>query len=292
MAVEKKALKPKRLTPKPDVLRELYLLSGNNCAMPQCNHVIIDHAGVVVGHVCHIEAAMPDGPRFNPHQTNEQRRAFSNLVLMCAMHHAQIDSMQHEATYTVQKLRKIKADHEKKFKGLAHSLEQAFESSYVDLTDSLAPTNPESFAQLEQVVPHCKVDESDQSARLKQVRSFVKKLSKVPADEREFMTSVIKRWIKLEAHTACVQVHVEDIKGAMGISHRRIKMLGEAMERYEVGSIGLAGSFSSDKDEWHVIVDDPSDFVTWADIARLCKKTGREIDDFSVRLDFGLLDAT
>jgi hypothetical protein len=40
-----------RLTPKPEVLRELYLLSGNNCAMPGCKNVIIDRAGVVVGHI-------------------------------------------------------------------------------------------------------------------------------------------------------------------------------------------------------------------------------------------------
>ena len=87
----KKAPKAKRLTPKPEVLRELYILSGNNCAMPGCKNVIIDRAGVVVGHVCHIEAAKPEGSRFNLNQNNEQRRALSNLVLMCKGHHAQID---------------------------------------------------------------------------------------------------------------------------------------------------------------------------------------------------------
>ena len=51
--------KPKRLTPKPEVLRELYLLSGNQCAMPNCRNVIIDDKGTVIGQVCHIEAAMP-----------------------------------------------------------------------------------------------------------------------------------------------------------------------------------------------------------------------------------------
>ncbi|MCP3018634.1 hypothetical protein [Cupriavidus basilensis] len=96
----------KRLTPKPDTLRELYLLSGNNCAIPDCDNVIIDHGGVVVGHVCHIEAAMLDGARFNPAQSNENRRSLDNLVLMCAGHHAQIDSKKHEATWTVSKLKK------------------------------------------------------------------------------------------------------------------------------------------------------------------------------------------
>jgi len=63
--------KPKRLVPKPDVLRELYLLSGKNCAMPDCNNVIVDSKGVVIGQVCHIEAASPKGPRFNAKQSND-----------------------------------------------------------------------------------------------------------------------------------------------------------------------------------------------------------------------------
>ena len=84
--------KPKRLTPTPEVLRQLYLLSGNNCAMADCDHLIIDGKGVVIGHVCHIEAALPDGARFNAQMTNEQRRAESNLVLMCGGHHKSIRS--------------------------------------------------------------------------------------------------------------------------------------------------------------------------------------------------------
>jgi hypothetical protein len=74
-AVSAKKSKVMRLTPKPEVLRELYLLSGNNCAMPGCANSIIDSAGVVVGHICHIDAAMPDGARFIPDQTNEERHA-------------------------------------------------------------------------------------------------------------------------------------------------------------------------------------------------------------------------
>jgi hypothetical protein len=173
-----------RLTPKPEVLRELYLLSGNNCAMPGCKNVIIDRAGVVVGHICHIEAAMPDGARFNPDQTNEERRALSNLVLICAGHHAQIDSKKHEKKWTLAAVRKIKADHEKKFKGLDDSLQQAFQSSFVDSTDALSPTNAESFAELERLVPHAKVRSDKKPERKAETDDFLKKMSLVPDEER------------------------------------------------------------------------------------------------------------
>ena len=70
--------KAKRLTPKPEVLRELFLKSGNMCAFPSCLHPIIDSNGVYIAQLCHIEAAEEGGQRFNPNQSNEQRRQFEN----------------------------------------------------------------------------------------------------------------------------------------------------------------------------------------------------------------------
>ena len=289
MTATKRVSTPKRLKPKPEVLRELYLLSGNNCAIPDCNHVIIDHAGVAVGHVCHIEAAMPDGARFNKGQTNEERSALANLVLMCAGHHTQIDSKQHEKKWTVLKLRKIKADHEKKFKGLDNSLQQAFQNGYVDSTDSLSPTVATSFAEFERLLPESKLRASQESKRLKQISGFVKKLGNVPEDERKLMASIIRRAMKLNLHEGSVCVHVDDVKSVFGIGHSRIKSLCAALERHQVGSVDLAGT-AKDEDEYHVILQEPSDYVTWAELVKFCEKSGRDLDDFMLRLNFGLLD--
>ena len=52
-----------RLIPSSKTLRSLYLRSGNLCAMNGCENVIINNAGVMIGEVCHIAAAKPDGPR-------------------------------------------------------------------------------------------------------------------------------------------------------------------------------------------------------------------------------------
>ena len=289
MTGSKKVPKAKRLTPKPEVLRELYILSGNNCAMPDCNNVIIDHAGVVVGHVCHIEAAMPDGPRFNFNQTNDQRRALSNLVLMCAGHHAQIDSKKHEKKWTVAALQKIKAGHEKKFLGLDNSLQQAFKNSYVDSTDSLIPTLPESFSELERFLPDCKLRSDEEPKRRKQIGAFIQKLGRVPEDERKFMAGVIRRAIKLDTKSDTVCVHVDDIKGAFKMGHSKIKTIGDALQRYGVGSVDLAGTIN-DRDEPHVMLMDPSEYLTWFDIAQFCEASSHDIDDFVLRLKFGILD--
>ncbi len=75
--------KVKRLQPVPQTLRRLFLTSGNLCAFPGCSEQIIDVAGHFVGQLCHIEGAEPGGERFNSHMTNEDRRQFENLMLMC-----------------------------------------------------------------------------------------------------------------------------------------------------------------------------------------------------------------
>ena len=87
--------------------------------MPGCKNVIIDSMGVVVGHICHIEAAMPDGPRFNKNQSNNDRRALSNLVLMCAGHHLQIDSKKHEAKWPVSRRKEAQGGARSAFQGVS-----------------------------------------------------------------------------------------------------------------------------------------------------------------------------
>jgi len=82
----------------------------NRCAFPNCTHNIVDQYGHFIGEICHIEAANNDGERFNPNQSNEDRRHISNLVLMCPIHHKITNNVD---IYDVEKMREIKASHEK-----------------------------------------------------------------------------------------------------------------------------------------------------------------------------------
>src|SRR5687767_6323341 len=69
----------------------LFALSGNRCAFPKCRNGLIER-GVVVGEMCHIEAKEEGGPRYNKSQSKDEREAFENLILMCAIHHKVIDT--------------------------------------------------------------------------------------------------------------------------------------------------------------------------------------------------------
>lgn len=113
----------KRLAPTAETIRRLYLLSGNQCAFPGCNHPIIIEGGKYVSELCHICGAEEGGERFNPSQSNEDRRQFENLMLMCHDHHVITNDV---VAYPAERLREMKADHEKRFeRGLASMMEAA-----------------------------------------------------------------------------------------------------------------------------------------------------------------------
>lgn len=104
----------KRKTPTLTTIKKLFLLSSNKCAFLSCNQLLYDEeSDQLVGEICHIEAAEEGGERFNPKQTDEQRRHISNLILFCANHHKVTNNVE---IYSVDKLKKIKKEHEQKNK--------------------------------------------------------------------------------------------------------------------------------------------------------------------------------
>lgn len=101
-----------RKAPNLATLRRLFTLSGNQCAFPGCNHKLVDEDGVFVAEICHIEAAEPLGERYNKRQTDEERRCFENLMLMCHAHHKKTDDIKR---FDVFALKEIKKNHETQF---------------------------------------------------------------------------------------------------------------------------------------------------------------------------------
>lgn len=96
-------------------LRKLDTLAGNQCAAPDCDRKLIARDGeTIVSKICHIEAASPQGPRWNPDMTDDDRRHFSNLILLCDECHTIVDSKDNEAAHPVELLKRWKSDHESK----------------------------------------------------------------------------------------------------------------------------------------------------------------------------------
>lgn len=99
----------------PTTVKRLHLLSGNQCAMPECTRLLIASDGeTVISKICHIEAASVDGPRYNVSMTDDDRRHFNNLILLCDEHHSMVDNKANEALYPVSLLKEWKRNHESK----------------------------------------------------------------------------------------------------------------------------------------------------------------------------------
>lgn len=89
--------------------------AANRCAFNDCRkELVVDATETddesLVGEECHIVAREEGGPRGISELTPEQRDKYSNLIILCNVHHKVIDDQPGE--YTVDKLHQLKTNHE------------------------------------------------------------------------------------------------------------------------------------------------------------------------------------
>jgi len=145
---------------KPSTLKRLHLLSGNQCAAPDCNHPLLARDGeTIVSKICHIQAASALGSRWNPNMTDDQRRHFDNLILLCDECHSMIDNPENESKYPVALLHKWKRDHESTMTysvlvrrpGLLSQVISAIADAEFDAELEAPPQGMDSFAIQEKI---------------------------------------------------------------------------------------------------------------------------------------------
>lgn len=118
-----------RIPLKPSTIKQLFAHSGNECAFQNCIETIVTKEGVILGEICHIEAAEKGGERYNPISNDEFRRSFANLILFCPKHHKITNDVKR---YPVSKLTEMKTFHENKFKSKAFTVsDQIVENAIV-----------------------------------------------------------------------------------------------------------------------------------------------------------------
>lgn len=275
---------PKRLKPTPEVLRKLFLLSGNECAMPDCSTVLIDGNGTMVGDIAHIAAAKSDGSRFDSKMTNEERRGFENLVLLCATHHRQVDGPSSEVTR--EEMEQINATHEARFSAVEETIRKRFEPQFPDATDGLVATKPTTLNGLRQVFGEDAFSDDDVATETPKLAAYADKLANVPEVYRDFVCQVIARCVKIDSwRFDRPSVPCHDLIAAFNIGDRElIKAVGL------LDSYGFA-SFDEDFDNRPLVtIYDPGDLVRWCDITQFCDARGVPLERVVVDVSFGLLD--
>lgn len=138
---------------------------------PPCNvpvSVIINGEPVTNLQIAHIRAAKPNGPRYVADMSDDERRSWSNFILLCPPHHSMIDKIKPDK-YSIQDLERWKSSRETgglaRLRGindltedrlqdmLAHSIKEA----HKEIRDMLAehrPIDPEAAMLLSQAAEH------------------------------------------------------------------------------------------------------------------------------------------
>lgn len=259
----------KRLRPTKDVLRQLYLKSGNRCAYPSCERNILNEVGDFVGQVCHIEAAMPGGERFNLNQTNEERRSESNLLIMCHEHHVKTDNVK---VYSVERLKKMKERHEKIFGGISEKL-------YKSIKD---PTKAQNFHYCRKLNGINSIlgwdnTESELLETVPHFNALLDTLRELPPNTREVLCIMIERSTELEVIISLITEL---------IGERDFKKHHTILQNYKLVS-SVAENWSG------ILICDIQEIYGWpilGDIKLFSQKTTFSLSQIINDLDFSVFD--
>jgi DNA-binding transcriptional ArsR family regulator len=275
---------PKRLQPTQDVARELFLKCGNLCAFPGCTALMMNQDGVFIGQLCHIEAAEKRGQRFNPAMTNEDRRAFSNLMLMCYPHHKITDDV---SEYPVSRLRAMKQEHEAKFSDPA----RAMLAMLKDWTTHEQPTFAQTLKGMSEELGWDNKDE-DLAGAVDELQAYIETFRNVPVASRKIMGLLVARKHRLSknmkpARRRNFEMLIDDAKEAFQLSPPEFGRQLDILRHH--GLLHVDRNF--DNQEIFVFYGPSSGWPLWDDLAEFAEKRKIPMERFTVELRFDLLDA-
>lgn len=202
----------KRLAPKKDILMELYLYSGNQCAFDGCNTSLLFEDSTVDFNISHIYGVEEDGPRGKHKLNNEELREASNLLLLCNRHHRVIDLKKNESIYTVEAVRKMKEKHEKKYRNAIASLDRI-----VDISDGEKISYPTNLKAL----PGYNDDDNAEelATTLRCMRPWINAIAKQPLPIRDLLKMCLKHGHpKGYTEAKFIEVKFTQIEGVAQIS--------------------------------------------------------------------------
>lgn len=271
---------PQRLGIRREVLRRLYLHSGNRCAFPNCSDTMMDETGNFVGEICHIEAAKPGGERFNINMSDEDRRSFSNLLLMCHRHHVVTDD---EAIYTVAALREMKASHEEKYSQIEEKMsasitDQALEGEFVP-AQNLGLILPEAGLELPSL--------------LTKFNEYGLRLRELPVSTRELLAIAARR-ATLKAEREHDRAGIGSLTVNPGEIHKATGLTGPEFQEHIriLDEHGLASVEDGDGNGRFVfyLYGHVGGWRIPEEIVHACRDKGIPLEDVYVALRFDRLD--
>ena len=268
----------KRLQPKSNVLRELYLKSGNQCAFPECANPIVDNKGNFIGQICHIEAAEEGGERFNPYMSNEERREYDNLILMCYQHHVETNDV---STYTVDALKKMKKKHEEKYSNIVEKMKNAVVDYGIEKNNIFAS----NCKKLSDVMDY-NLSDDENIEKAKVINKLNEKLTDIPLETRTLLGIMVMR--SYDDGVGNCMVPLDEIEAATGKDSRYLLKHIDILNRRDIISEPYLDE--CERAFCDLYEDKETLWNCWNDIREFCRRCDISIKQICYELDFSVFD--
>jgi len=300
-----------RLPVRVTTMRRLLLLSGGICAMPECKKRLVEPSGGWIGTIAHIIAAEDDGPRADREMPPEKRRAFENLLLLCANHGRLVDDNETgERDFPVARLHEIKRAHEQRIDDLVATMRK-YEAraptakGVIDVSHRKASASTDAAAYINYLgLNDPDIDEADQliakvHAELEASRH---QLSRLSALALGILAALLALWEGTLVSSANSQRDVgRDVfdPGAPYVSvpyasvrNRQIKKGELASAVSELQRAGLLRERESREDEYDIMSPWSTEWCTWRTYTDyLWQAHGIAVSAWVATLDYTLFDA-
>lgn len=269
--------KVKRETISAATLRKLYITSGNKCAFEGCNHEIVNENGTLVAELCHIEAAMPGGERFNPNMTNKERAQAANLLYLCHKHHKETNDV---CKFPVDRMVKIKRDHENLFRNIMNDMLKTIE----DVTKQQTLIKSNSLQSIN-AVRKWNLDDSTLKESVDSCNKVFEVLNTLDKNTRIVFSHMVensemkhRRVVLLALIKQKLNLSLSDMNNYLDILNN-YNFISRPYEDYDCGYSGPICD-----------IRDPDDWDMWGEIKEYCKFKKISLTELIIELDFEKLD--
>ena len=278
---------PKRKPNHKAVERELWMLSGNECAHENCGERMVTETGAYVGEIAHIRGVKPTSARHDATMDDDELRDKSNLILLCHKHHIETDD---ESRYPVEEMQRMKERHESRFKRAYIE----FEAQFADYTDDLHAIHCSTLNRWRTVLGLTGQDFDEEyfTDEIAKLNALADQLSSLTEEARLIISFVVERGAE-DSHKCTFSFPLDEMARRTKRGRSKIKEICLELERLDFGGIDFDPDFGSTPPE--VLVYAPTEDQRYhnphlGEIRAYCEQTGHRVDDVIVRLRFDLLD--
>ena len=252
-------------------IRRLCAESMNNCMFRDCRERLVME-DTFVAEICHIEAASPNGPRYNPNMSDEERDGYDNLILMCRNHHKVIDN--NEQKYTVAVLHQMKEEHLRRGAG-----------SVPLNTKLIIPCDAGDAVGFAQYCFGEKATEEEIESVRDVLIDCQNRIKKIPVRSREVFVTFVEKAYKLDFGGYVTNLY--EVNSIIGLS--KVEFINEIsiLNRHDlVSDVDII----NDTEEVCWLQGNRDNPEIWMVIREFCELNGINLREVIVNLDFSVFD--